>query len=130
MIGFNVRTQIDSRQVLAKVRRANIANLGHAGAAIRLTARRSIRKRQQPSTPGQPPHTREGLLRQAILFSVERPQQRVVIGPSAALVGTSGKAHEFGGRYRRENYPRRPFMAPALAKLRPRLPRFWADSIR
>ncbi|MGE3803916.1 MAG: hypothetical protein AB7K24_04485 [Gemmataceae bacterium] len=130
MIGFNVRTQIDSRKVLAKARRANIENLGHAGAAIRLAARRSIRRAKRASAPGRPPHTRKGRLKQAILYAVEKHEQRVVIGPSVDIVGTAGQAHEFGGHYRNEDYPRRPFMGPALVALRPRLPEFWADSIR
>jgi hypothetical protein len=54
----------------------------------------------------------------------------VVIGPDYQNVGQSGAAHEFGGHFRHENYPRRPFMGPALEKVKDRLPSFWAGSVR
>ena len=37
-----------------------------------------------------------------------------VIGPRASVVGDVGKGHEFGGEFRGEDYPERPFMGPAL----------------
>ena len=93
-------------------------------------ARRSIRKREGPSAPGEPPHTHTGALRVAILYAVEKLDERVVIGPAFTGVGTSAMAHEFGGRYRKARYPKRPFMGPALEKVKDRLPRMWAGSIR
>jgi hypothetical protein len=37
-----------------------------------------------------------------------------VIGPRESVVGDVGRAHEFGGEFRGEDYPERPFMTPAL----------------
>ncbi len=130
MIGAKAKTRLDRRKILMKAKQANISSLGHAGAAIRITARRSIRKRKKAAPVGEPPHTRRGQLRRSIAYAVEKQQDRVVIGPDVDVVGTSGKAHELGGRYRRESYPKRPFMGPALAKLRERLAAFWANSVR
>lgn len=130
MIAIRAHTKFDKQQVLAKTRAASITSLGHAGAAIRLAARRSIRTRKQASRPGTPPHTRRGQLKRAIAYAVDKRQGVVVIGPERGGVGTSGLAHEFGGRYRREHYPKRPFMGPALTKLQPRLPSYWASSVR
>ena len=130
MVGMQVRTRSDVQKVLRKVRRANIRSLGHAGGTIRKVARHSIRRSPNPSAPGRPPHTRKGQLRRSVLYAVEKSRQSVVIGPSVALVGTSAAAHEFGGRYRRERYPRRRFMGPALEQTRSRLPRQWAGSVR
>ena len=130
MIGTKVQTKLDRRKVLKKAQQAHIKNLGHAGAALRLTARRSIRTRKKPSPPGTPPHSRRGQLKRSIAYALEPRNQRVVIGPDADVVGTSGKAHEFGGSYRSEKYPKRPFMGPALQKLRDRLTAFWANSVR
>ena len=130
MIGMNVRTRADFKKVVRRQRRANITSLAHAGASIRLTARRSILRRKGPSAPGTPPHTRRGQLRTAILYAVESRRQSVVIGPHYRKVGTTGMAHEFGGMYRGDRYPRRPFMGPALERTAPRLPRHWAGSIR
>ena len=130
MIGIYVRTEDRSQQVKRKVKDANFRNLGHAGAAIRLTARRSIRRSKKPSRPGTPPNTRGGQLRRAIVYAVERREERVVIGPDYAVVGVSAVAHEFGGHYRGDYYESRPFMGPALMKSRDRLPQQWAGSIR
>jgi hypothetical protein len=130
MIGMTVHTRLDVQIVLRKARRANIQTLGHAGAAIRLIARRSIRRRANASAAGKPPHTRRGQLKRAILYSVEKEHQRVVIGPSHTIVGPVGGAHEHGGRFRKQTYDRRPFMGPALEKTEDRLPRMWAGSVR
>ena len=87
MIGVRVRTRSDIPKVIRKARKANIKNLAHGGAAIRLTARRSIRKGKKASPAGSPPHTRRGLIRRAILYAVEKEKERVVVGPSYTKVG-------------------------------------------
>ena len=130
MIEMKVQTRMDVQKVLRSVKRANIESLGHAGAALRLTARRSIRRSPNPSAPGTPPHTRRGLLRRAIMYAVDKYRQLVVIGPAYGMVGLSATPHEFGGKYKREHYNKRPFMGPALDKTKDRLPRHWAGSIR
>ena len=128
-IGINVRTEDYSRAVRRKAKDGSVMSLGHAGAVIRLTARRSIRKRKGRSQPGTPPSTRQGALRRAIVYAVEGNAERVVIGPDYAVVGDSARAHEFGGHYRGDRYERRPFMGPALLKTRDRLPEHWAGSV-
>lgn len=118
------------QKVVKKARRANIESLGHAGGAIRLAAVRSIRKRKGPAPAGQPPHTHTRRLPRAIKYAVEKQRQAVVIGPDVEAFGTAGKAHEHGGRYKKERYAKRPFMGPALEKTKDRLPKFWAGSVR
>jgi len=130
MVGVKVKTKFDGGKVMRAVKKGNITSLGHAGAAIRLQARHSIRKGAKASPPGTAPHTRKGRLRSAIKYAVEKARQTVVMGPDVEVAGTSGKAHEFGGRYRREQYPRRPFMRPALEKVKDRLPAFWGGSVK
>ncbi|MGE4340606.1 MAG: hypothetical protein AB7E55_32350 [Pigmentiphaga sp.] len=130
MIGTTVKTKSETKKVIKKAKRANIENLGHAGGVIRLTAVRSIRKRKGPAPPGQPPHTHTRRLPRAIKYAVEKKRQVIVIGPDVESFGTAGKAHEHGGRYRHERYPKRPFMGPALEKTKDRLPKFWAGSVR
>ena len=39
-------------------------------------------------------------------------------------------AHEFGGRYKRERYPKRPLMGPSLKESVPRLARMWQDAVK
>ena len=130
MIATKVKTKDETTKVLAKAKQGNFKSLGHAGAAIRLTAKRSIRKRKKASPEGQPPSTRRGQLRGAIMFDVEKHKGLVVIGPDHSKVGASGSAHEHGGRYKRQRYPKRPFMGPALEKTQDRLPKLWAGSVK
>ena len=130
MVGMKVKTRDEIGKVIARAKRANIENLGHAGGAIRKAAQHSIRKSPEPSASGTPPHTRRGLLRKSILYAVEKARSRVVIGPSVNIVGPAGMPHEFGGPFRKERYPRRPFMGPALDKVRDRLPWYWEASVR
>ena len=130
MVGMKCKQKSDMRRVAAAARKASIQSLGHAGASIRLVARRSIKRSPAASAPGRPPHTRRGLLKSAILYVVEPRGASVVIGPDVGFVGTSAAAHEFGGRYKREVFPRRAFMGPALQEVKDRLPRYWAASVR
>ena len=130
MIGVKAKTRMDPKKVTKAARAGSIQSLGHAGAALRLTAKRSIRRSQKPSTPGTPPHTRAGQLKRAIVYAVEKDKQSVVIGPAYGEMGPSAMPHEHGGAFRGGKYPRRPFMGPALAKIKDRLPKEWANSVR
>ena len=124
------KQRFDQKRVRLVADRAIVNGLGHAGALIRKIARQSIKPGAKASAAGQPPHTRRGQLKRAILFTVERKAERVVIGPAAEMVGDSGKAHEFGGLFRGQRYPIRPFMRPALDESLPRLPAFWRTSVK
>jgi len=130
--GIKVRIRFDKKAIEKAVKRSNIDSLGRAGALVRTIARRSIRRKgvqNKPSKPGNPPKT-TGPLRRSILFEVAKDKQDVIVGPSSDFVDNVGKAHEFGGKFRKEKFPKRPFMGPALEKASPRLPKLWAKSIR
>jgi len=92
-----VKAKISTEQVVAKVRKASISNLRQAGAYIRGIARKSIKVSPKYSPPGKPPRSRKGRLKDAIIFAVEKDQQRVVVGPTATDVGQIGRTHEQGG---------------------------------
>jgi hypothetical protein len=147
MIGITARARFNAGRVKDAAARANFTGLSHAAAAIRLTARRSIKKapkargrdaqgrfksagKTQPSPPGKPPHTRKGQIKRAILYSVDRKAGHAFIGPTYEAMGMSASAHEFGGRFRGQRYRKRAFMGPALKENVPRLPRMWAGSVR
>ena len=130
MVGMKVKTKSQMQKVVRKAKRGNIESLGHAGAAIRLVAKRSVRKKKGPAPAGQPPHTHTKRLPRAIKYAVEKQRGRVVIGPDVESFGTAGKAHEHGGVYKQEHYEQRPFMGPALEKTKERLPRMWAGSVK
>lgn len=135
MIGMSARVSFDMTKPLRQERKATLKALGHAGGYIRKVARSSIKRRTKTtrkgaSLPGTPPHTKSGQLKRSILYAVDRKNASVVIGPTFSGVGTSAAAHEYGGRYKKQRYPARPFMGPALKKSESKLPEFWKDSIK
>lgn len=130
MFWFKGKTRFEPEKVKKPAKQAAFKNLGHAGAAIRLTARRSIRKSSMAAPRGSPPNTRRGQLQRGILYAVNKNSESVIIGSAYTFVGQSGKAHEFGGKYKKQNYPKRAFMEPALEKNASRLSRLWKDSIK
>jgi len=97
MVGMKVRSRMDSRKVVRASRRGSIKSLGQAGAYLRGIAKRSIKVSKDSAPAGHQPHSRKGRLKGAILFGVEKEQQRVVIGPTVTAVGRIGRTHEFGG---------------------------------
>lgn len=94
-----IKIEDNTDAVRKAMSRAAFKNLGHAGASLRLAARRLIRTRQDYSQPGSPPNTRKGALRNSILYAVEG-DHTVVIGPSATLISDVARVHEHGGRQR------------------------------
>ncbi len=135
MTRINFTFGLDRKALDKAARKSAITTLPRAGALIRAIARNSLGRKkgktskERASAPGQPPNTR-GLLRRSIRFELINNKTGVIIGPDANLISNAGKAHEFGGRFRREVYPKRPFMGPALEKALPKLPRLWAKSVR
>jgi hypothetical protein len=116
-----------SADVIAAVKTANFKNFNHAAARIRKDAIESIIVSPVASPPGTPPHTRRRLLKNAIVYSAD--DKGAVIGPRYSRAGTSGSAHEFGGVYKRQTYPERPFMAPALMRNLDRFAAEWEGSV-
>lgn len=100
------------------------------GAYIRRAAQSKVRQSRNPSQPGEPPHTRRGALKRGILFGVDRRTNSIVVGPSVRFVGTSMQAHEFGGGYKRERYPKRPLMGPSLRESAPHLAKMWENAVK
>lgn len=159
MVGMEAKIKFKSEEIKKRVKQASFESLTHASAAIRLTAKRSIRKRAgaDASEPGQPPFTHPGrgrskpyLMPRSVVYHVEKRLGEAVVGPEKPVIGMIGHLHEFGGvvppqrrgrKTRRgggqekvetmpaRHYPARPFMGPALEKLRPRLTKFWENSV-
>ena len=122
--------EFDEEGLVARVAKAAVDILRRMGAYVRTVARRKVRTSERPSPAGTPPHSRTGALKRGILFGVERRQGTVLVGPSERFVGTSMAAHEFGGAYKRERYPKRPLMGPSLKESTPRLARMWQDAVK
>ena len=127
---IKVRTVFSAKKVLDKERRASIRNLFKGAFAVRKEAQESIETSDTPSEPGEPPHTKRGQFRKAILYAVDKPAMTAYIGPSARLIGPSGRAHEKGGTFRGQRYPKRPTMAPALDRKRSSLAGVWEGSVK
>jgi hypothetical protein len=97
VIAVRCRTRFEAGKVVRRAKAASITSLGRAGAYIRGIAARSIKVSPQAAPLGQPPHTRKGRLKGAILYAVEKAQGSAVIGPTRADIGRIGHTHEFGG---------------------------------
>ena len=94
---MKVRTVFDTKLLERKVQDASFRSLGHASGAIRLTARRSIRRSKKPSKPGQPPHTPTGALKRVLRYAVDKQKTEAAIGPINEYARTIWNLHEFGG---------------------------------
>lgn len=115
------------------------AALSRAGAYIRQRARTSIRSRKKISAPGSAPSSHAGHLKRLIWFAYDPKAQSVVIGPMRFKEGEAPNLLEFGGTAQRRHrggknfiatYRPRPFMGPALEKEIPKLPSYWASSVK
>ncbi|TWU39323.1 hypothetical protein [Novipirellula artificiosorum] len=97
MIGLRVRIKFDGQQLKKKVKNATFRSLGQAGGAIRLTARRSIKRKKGPSRPGTAPHTQTGNIKRTIRYDVGKQKQDVAVGPVRVTASKLWELHEHGG---------------------------------
>ncbi len=119
----------DEDGLVARIAKASREILRRAGAYVRRVAQRKVVTSPKASPPGSPPHSRKGLLKRAILFGSDGDRS-VLVGPGFNFVGPSMAAHEFGGKYRRERYPKRPLMGPALKESAPYVAKMWKDAVK
>lgn len=128
MIDVKVKVEFDFKPVDRAVQKAKFENFRHAAQSISKDAKNSLVKADGPSEPGSPPHTHKRVfLRRAIAYRYDK--EGAVIGPRASIVAQAGAAHEFGGEYKGETYPERPFMYPALERAIPRFAGGWSGSV-
>ena len=127
---MKTEVEFDEKGLLARISSATASVLRRAGAYVRKVAQRKVHVSPNPAPPGAPPHSRRGALRHGILFGSEKSKNRVLIGPGFRFVGTSMVAHEFGGGYKKERYPKRPLMGPALKESAPHLAQLWSNAVR
>lgn len=98
------------------IRKSAVDSIERAQVAPSQDGKKRSRKRAKliPSPAGMPPRTRFGQIKRAIVYAAAKGE--AVIGPRHSIIGESGSAHEFGGKYQQEDFPARPFMGPALDK--------------
>lgn len=136
----------DKQKILSAADKAAQKVLSKFGAFVRTTAKQSIRTKKGYSKPGQPPHSKTGLLKRFIFFGYDKSQASVVVGPALLSGKNKGQAPsvlEYGGytkpsnviNYRRKRklnrvkIEARPYMNPALNKELPKLPDMWRNSV-
>lgn len=113
MFELAVHIRDEVQRVRRAARDAAKGSFNRTAFLIRQTAVESVERAKGPSAPGSPPHTHRGnYFRRAIRYAVDK--NGAVIGPMFSVVADVGAAHEFGGNYRGQEYPKRPTMAPAL----------------
>lgn len=144
MITFkSTRFFFDRKVVTDALDKAGRKALSRAGAFIRQTAKRSIRrarkKKPNSAPPGKPPRSHVGDLKRLIYFAYDPVKRGVVIGPVRFAKGEAPALLEFGGTVERKGrdgktytarYAGNPFMGPALQKELPNLPKRWQNSVR
>lgn len=104
----------NTRRVREAADRAARRVFAKAAFRIMRDAQSSVERSAEPSAPSEPPHTRRGQLKRAIRYAAMK--DGAVIGPLESMVGVAAEAHEFGGGFRGQDYPSRPFMGPALER--------------
>ena len=129
MVGVKTKTQFKRDYLRKKKNEGVFEGLSHAAATLRKIAYRSIRPRKRPSAPGTPPHTQTKRLPRSLRYHVDRQREIAVVGTDATRLGKAGGAHEHGGLWHDRRLPARPFMAPALEKIQPRLGSFFKARI-
>jgi phage gpG-like protein len=127
MFGIDAKIVKEFRRVESAAKRAQFESLRHAAASIRIDVQQSIEKSSESSSPGDPPHSRRGQLKRSIVF--DAGPDEAIVGPRFSVMGESAGAHEFGGEYKGEDYPERPFMLPALERNQDRFASSWSGSI-
>jgi hypothetical protein len=124
MIEFRVsEITLDDSLVKQLTDKVIFSGLSRFGYRVRAAAKKSIVKRKKTSQPGKPPSSRTGALKNFILYSVEKPEKSVVIGPSYlqrkskyAVQSLENGGISISPKGQRLNISARPFMVPAFDK--------------
>ena len=137
----------DAPKIQRRVDFAKKRNFSRMGAFIRTRARSSLRRRKRTAAVGSPPSVHsKGTNLKTIFFFYDLAKETMVVGPvefrGRQSDRTASNIHEFGGKARMRktrrtgkkrvnNYPKRPFMGPALeAEVEAGIvPKVWADSV-
>lgn len=130
----------DREKVARAVGDANRKALSRFGGAVRLRARRSMRRRADVSEPGQAPSAHAGQLKELLFYAWDEKSKSVVAGPVPLRTptgvprlleegGTVMVPAGDGGR-RPARYRKFPYMAPALEAERPKLADLYKASLK
>ena len=137
MITMAFRFKREADRLLKEAERARKQNLMRMAAAVRTTARKSLKHRKGASKPGQVPfvHAKGSQNLRKILFAWQPSTKTVIVGPIKFPSSTTAvQALEHGGRSRDNRrrvviIKKRPTMVPAMKWVMRRWRRFWKDTI-
>lgn len=122
MVTMRPTTWLDAKGLRKAVEKASVDPLAKAALLVEREAKESMQtgggRAGKPSPSGTPPNVQTGNLR-ASIRNARLPNGNYVVGPT--LTAPYGKFHEFGTRH----HPPRPFMRPALLKVRTKFPAFF-----
>ena len=136
-VKLKCHTWMDSDQVAKVVEQATIGPKKQAALLVEAEAKRSMISggkrrmknkkgktvvREEPSEPGQPPHSQSGVGSASIKTATDNEGTTYVVGPQSPPASYMA-IHEFGGRY----HPPRPFMRPALMRVLPKFPSLFGN---
>lgn len=134
MLGITTTFESGLDKLAAAVKRTQFRNLGHAAASIRKDIIGSIEQSpaDEPAPPGQPPHTRRGLIKRAEQFFVGEGE--ALVGAVESRIGLGAAKMEHGGDKFAESYldkfiEPRPFVFPALERNLDRFALDWQGSL-
>lgn len=137
MLNIKYSQFFDKPGVINKIKAGARGALSKAGAYIRQRAKTSIRKRKRPASPGSPPSSHTGRLRDAILFGYDERTDSVVVGPTKYKNSnpTGAELLEYGGtgktaKGKAAYYHAFPFMHPAEAAERPHTLALFANCVK
>lgn len=108
-----------------RIEREMIRPLFGASSYMRKVISRSVKVKQKPSEPENPPHSRTKLFRRSVLFDVNAQKGVAVVGFPHSKVGPAAGEHEQGRDRHGRKIDRRPMAGPALTKNRARIAKFW-----
>ena len=128
----------DRAKVTRAVKDGTRSALSRAGAFVRQRAKTSIRKRKKSASPGHPPSSHTGRLRNLIFFGYDERAESVVIGPKLFRQANPPAPHllEFSGQTRSwrdgrtQHYRKFPFMAPALEAEAQKMPGLFQGAVK
>lgn len=96
---FDIRVKKDKElgKVAAALHRGAVASVREGAKLVRRKARQKITRSPAASAPGEPPHTRKGKMKKAMIYSVDQQAEGAYVGYSYAHFLRIGRTHEFGG---------------------------------
>jgi len=102
MIKVNIKSELDVRKIRERIEKMNKGGLLKAGAHLRKSTRRAIRRGNQPAAAGSEPKSHGGgkMTLKNIKFAVDTGKDSVAVGYADEELDRIAYIHETGGSFR------------------------------